>query len=187
MTESNESGLQLLLDRQDILDCVSRCCRGIDRHDAALMASAFHPDAVINDGDFVGRAPEFVKWVNKSNARINLAHTHNITCHLAEIDGDIAHAESYQMQIGRRNDDATVVVTGGRMIDRFERRNGEWKVALRRVISDWRFQADGSVYNLPDGYVHGTWDKSDLSYQRPLQLPANLLQELEAKGKPTSD
>ncbi len=43
-----------LLDRQDILDCLTRFSRGMDRFDRELLLSAFHPDAVIAAGDFVG-------------------------------------------------------------------------------------------------------------------------------------
>ena len=42
--------LDALLDRQDILDCLTRFSRGIDRFDKALFLSAFHPDAVIAAG-----------------------------------------------------------------------------------------------------------------------------------------
>ncbi len=34
-----------LLNRQDITDCLTRFCRGIDRFDRDLFLSAFHPDA----------------------------------------------------------------------------------------------------------------------------------------------
>ena len=43
-----------LLDRQDILDCLTRFSRGMDRFDRELLLSAFHPNAVIAVGDFVG-------------------------------------------------------------------------------------------------------------------------------------
>jgi hypothetical protein len=36
---------------------------------------------------------------------------------------------------------------------------------------DWRFFADGTLFATDDGYVHGTWDRSDISYQRPLAIP----------------
>ena len=70
---------------------------------------------------------------------------------------------------------------GGRYIDRFERRNGEWRIALRRVARDWRFDADASQFKLhagPDGKLQdeegfpaSMRDHTDLSYQRPLQPP----------------
>ena len=37
-------------DRQDILDCLHRYTRGVDRHDRALMLSAYHPDAFDEHG-----------------------------------------------------------------------------------------------------------------------------------------
>ena len=46
--------LELFLDRQDIIDCLTRFSRGMDRFDRDLFLSAFHPDAVIAAGDFVG-------------------------------------------------------------------------------------------------------------------------------------
>jgi hypothetical protein len=181
MTGPLNQELQYLLDRQAILDCVYRYCRGLDRHDPELLASAFHPDAVDNHGNFVGYIPDFVKWGNALHGAGFLAHTHNITCHFADIDGDVAHAESYVIFVLRRKDSTTVLVGGGRYLDRFERRNGIWKIALRRLITDWRFEADGSVFTLsPDGYPHGTWDHQDPSYERPLVLPAEQQKKLEA-------
>ena len=183
MTGTLDPKLQYLLDRQAILDCVYRYCRGLDRHDEALLASAFHSDAVDNHGAFVGHVPDFVKWGNALHEAGFVAHTHNITCHFAEIDGDVAHTESYVIFVLRRKDSTTVLVGGGRYLDRFERRDGEWKIALRRLITDWRFEADGSVFTVtPDGYPHGTWDRRDLSYQRPLVLPIERQVELKAKG-----
>ncbi len=38
-----------------IQDCIARGVRGLDRHDADLLREAFHEDAVVNIGDFVGK------------------------------------------------------------------------------------------------------------------------------------
>ena len=35
--------LQELLDRQDILDCVHRYCRAVDRFDREMLLSVYHP------------------------------------------------------------------------------------------------------------------------------------------------
>ena len=37
-----DPGLQYLLDRQAIADCVNRYARGLDRHDDEMVASAYH-------------------------------------------------------------------------------------------------------------------------------------------------
>jgi hypothetical protein len=46
--------LAQLLDRQDILDFLIRFSRGMDRFDRDIFLSAFHPDATIAAGEFVG-------------------------------------------------------------------------------------------------------------------------------------
>ena len=54
MTTDTSARLQTLLDRQDILDCLIRFSRGMDRFDRELFLSAFHADATIAAGSFVG-------------------------------------------------------------------------------------------------------------------------------------
>jgi SnoaL-like domain len=187
MSEKLAPELQYLLDRLAIQDCVYRYSRGLDRHDETILAGVFHPDAVDNHGDFVGYIPEFVSWGNALHEASYRGHTHNITCHTAEIDGDVAHAESYVIFVLRHKDGKTVNVGGGRYLDRFERRNGEWRIALRRLIMDWRFVADGSVWAANSGgYEHGRWDHEDASYQRPLELPAADREKLRAKSQAPS-
>jgi len=174
--------VQHLLDRQAILDCIHRYSRGLDRHDDALLASCFHPDAIDNHGNWVGGLEDFIAWANHDIHESYAAHTHNITSHFAEIDGDVANAESYVIFILRHKDGELVKVGGGRYLDRFERRDGEWKIALRQLLLDWRFEADGSAFNTDDLYVHGTWDRSDMSYERPLTMPEPMLKEIAERG-----
>ena len=54
--------VRFLRDRQDILDCVNRYGRGLDRLDAGLIEGAYHADAIDNHGPFVGPVPQFVKF-----------------------------------------------------------------------------------------------------------------------------
>ncbi len=175
--------VELLLDRQAIHDCVQRYCRGIDRHDEAILESVFHPDAIDNHGRFVGHVPEFIKFANDGHAQNTLSHTHNITCHFAEIEGSTAHAESYVIFCLRQKDEKIVHVGGGRYIDRLEKRDGEWKIVRRRLVMDWRFEGDASVWKQRPTQSVGTWDKNDLSYMRPFELPATVLAELAEKTK----
>ena len=174
MTDELSPATRLLLDRREIRDCVHRYARGLDRHDDALLASAFHPDAIDNHGDFVGRRAEFVRWANHQVHEPLILHNHHITTHRAEIDGDVAHGETYVIFILRHKDGKTVRVGFGRYVDRFERRDGEWRIALRQIATDLRLVADGSLFETEDGYYHGTWDRSDISYDDASGVPADL-------------
>ncbi|MEC9344078.1 MAG: nuclear transport factor 2 family protein [Pseudomonadota bacterium] len=179
MTETPSTTTRELLDRRQIRDCIDRYSRGLDRHDDALLASAFHPDAIDNHGDWIGRLPEFIEWANYEVHEPLLQHNHHITTHTAEIDGDVAVAESYVIYVLRLKDRKTVRVGCGRYVDRLERRNGEWRIALRQLILDLRFTADGAAGNVEDGYYHGTWDRTDISYDRPKGIPADLAAKME--------
>jgi hypothetical protein len=172
MTEHSDE-LAALLDRQAIRDCVNRYCRGLDRHDDELLASVFHADAVDNHGPWIGPRDAFVRWANHECHDGLLAHQHHVTTHNCELDGDIAHAETYVLFIHRQGDGRSVLFGGGRYLDRFERRDGEWRIALRRVVMDFGAIADGTRFSEGGGggYPLGTWDRSDLSYERPLGMP----------------
>ena len=162
--------VEYLEDRLAIRDCIDRYSRGIDRHDDDIIASAFHPDAIDSHGSFKGSIQEFIKFANEGHAKSTFSHTHNVTCHSVEIDGDTAHAESYAMFALRLREGNVLHMGGGRYIDRLEKRNGEWKSSARQLIVDWRFEADGSVFDKRPSQTVGTQDKTDLSYMRPFTL-----------------
>ena len=68
---------------------------------------------------------------------------HTVTNHWIDIDGDNAVGESYVVAFqGTKGDSPQDVMTGGRYIDRYERRSGEWKISHRTFVMDWTTSAD---------------------------------------------
>jgi hypothetical protein len=172
-----------LRDRQDILDCLQRYCRGLDRLDPELIASAYHPDAVDNHYLFVGGVEAFVQHAIEVESRFLATH-HAITNHTCEIDGDTAHAESYVHWFLRRRDEKTISCGGGRYLDRLERRQGQWRIAVRRLFMDFWVDLDAAAWNRDQHwFVIGSRDRQDASYQRPLTIPADVAAEIEAERK----
>jgi SnoaL-like domain len=163
---STEQELRHLLDRQAILDCLNRYNRGVDRCDDELLLSAYHEDATECHGAFTGRPAEFARSIRPSQDSWACSQ-HHITNHIVEIEGELAHAETYFLVISRRNEEETVSFVGGRYLDRFERRHGNWRIALRVVVIDVGARADAR--QLPDYIARPRKDRDDPSYQRPLQ------------------
>jgi hypothetical protein len=164
--------LEQLLDRQDILDCLIRFSRGMDRLDRETFLSAFHGDAVIAAGPFVGGPVALYDWASRLHEQGQSATHHNLLNHTCDITGDVAHTETYYLFVGR-NRDETNWLAGGRYIDRLERRDGAWKIALRTNAIEW----SGMVPTLPipfadvpDINLNGApaRDRTDPSYRRPL-------------------
>jgi hypothetical protein len=162
----------LLLDRQDILDCLTRFSRGMDRFDRELFLSAFAPDAVIAAGYFVGGPADLYEWATAMHERGQIATHHNLLNHTCEIDGDTAHTETYYLFAARNRDD-TNWIAGGRYLDRLQRCDGAWLIAVRTNVIEW----SGTVPTMPLPFadvpgIHGNGapsrNKADPSYQRPL-------------------
>jgi hypothetical protein len=144
----------------------------MDRFDEDLFLSAFHPDATIAAGDFVGGPTELWKWARPMHEQGQISTQHDLLNHTAEISGHTAHAETYYLFVGRNRDDSNWVA-GGRYIDRLERRDGAWRIALRTNVIEW----SGLLPTMPLPFadvpdVHGNGaparDRTDPSYQRPL-------------------
>lgn len=167
-----DARVQALLDRQDILDCLIRFSRGMDRFDRALFLSAFHPDATIAAGPFVGSPGDCYDWAMPMHEAGQVATHHNLLNHSCDIAGDAAHAETYYLFVGRNRDDSNWIA-GGRYVDRLERRGGAWRIALRTNMIEW----SGTVPALPipfrdvpgiDGNGRAARGPADISYRRPL-------------------
>ena len=161
-----------LLDRQDILDCLVRFSRGMDRFDKSLFLSAFHSDAIIAAGEFVGSPFKLYEWARKLHERGQSATHHNLLNHSCDIDGDVAHTETYYLFVGR-NRDASNWMAGGRYIDRLEKRKGLWKIALRTNAIEWSGMVPTMLIpfaDVADAQLNGVAARSskDISYRRPL-------------------
>lgn len=141
-----EGRLRSVLDRQEIHDALVRYCRGIDRCDEQLVLSAFHADAMDNhtgtDQAVVDRVPKVL-----AKARTSVRWTsHNLCNELIEVDGDVANSEAYLIAYHRLDHDGRELdwILGARYLDRFERRDGAWRIAHRTVVYDWdRFDVVG--------------------------------------------
>jgi hypothetical protein len=174
--------VQYLKDRKDIFDAIKRYTRGADRHDKELVASAFWPEATISFGAPMSR-DEYVEWEETTLAGY-AAHQHHVTGQTVEIDGDTAHVESYLVYFlvprDRAADAAGAATLGhaltsektrlgsGRYIERWERRDGEWKILVREYVEDLALLGD-TVDLCTAGRCLGSWDRTDPSYERPLE------------------
>jgi hypothetical protein len=130
--------LRYVVDREKIRDCLARVARGEDRRDAELISGAYWPDATDDHGISRGTFAEYLSWVVPGAPSIpNTLHTLGQT--LVDLDGDRAVAETHLTAYHRIEADGGErdVVIGGRYLDRFERRDGEWRIAHRTMLYDW--------------------------------------------------
>ena len=137
MEPACQADLRALLDREAIRDCLYRYCRGIDRADEAALRSAYWPDAFDSHGAYQGSAEGFIAQA-LPRLRAGGRRVHAIANILIELHGDAAAVEScfLALQSGAAAP-AQETFLCGRYVDRFERRQGEWRVARRTVVYDW--------------------------------------------------
>jgi hypothetical protein len=134
--------LARLLAKDAISDAILRFARGADRSDLDLMRSAYWPDATDDHGNFSGNALEFTAFAVDVLKRFR-ATMHFITNTAVTFPGDgQAHAESYFYAYHEHLPEpgvgpTMVTLVGGRYIDRFEERHGEWRILARVVTMDW--------------------------------------------------
>ena len=191
--ENRLAALQLVLDRQEIEQVVRRYCRAIDRCDVELLKWVYHPDGTDAHGNFEGNAHAFADFIMGELHETVSYGFHTITQSIIDVQGDLAAAESTYMgyhripagwekicsYFGETYAIAAEVagtlgqeheyVCGGRYIDRFERRNGEWKIAKRVITNEWR-QIGPALGDMREGKVAafnlpGTRDRSDPVYR----------------------
>jgi hypothetical protein len=166
------AAFRTMRDRQAISDCLMRYSRGVDRLDKDLVRSVYHPDATDDHGAFMGDPEEFIAWVFPLHFNGQIFTQHHLTNHSCEIDGNTAHTETYYI-FTARNRDETLWIAGGRYLDRFEKRSGEWKIATRYCTVEWSGMPPANAVpfaDIEDVAANGVpgRDRNDPSYRRPL-------------------
>ena len=159
--------LQRLLDERAIRRRLVDYCRGVDRGDAALVASVYHPDGTDDHGSFRGLGTDFAEYVTgRLGARFD-ATMHTISNEAVTFTGpDSALVECHVCARQRRadGDDVVLETFGGRYVDRFERRSGEWRIAHRTVVHEWDKVERVELAFAPGRFTEGARGRSDPSY-----------------------
>lgn len=168
MADDLAAGLQSLLDKQAIAENVLQYCRGVDRMDLELVTACYHPDAVETHGGFTGDPEAYAGWLRRILSRY-AGTSHLVANQLIELEGDRAWSETYGVarHWGEPPDDYRVNFTSGfRFLDRFERRDGRWKVAERTAVLDWvSVEGPETRHPNPGGGPRGARDASDVLYR----------------------
>jgi hypothetical protein len=157
-----------LISRQEIYGVLTRYCRGVDRGDVELIRSVYHDGATDDHGMFKGHGVDFARWIvdwERENIKRCQHFIGNFAC---DLRGETAFTETYCISFSEdmNGQNATVY---NRYIDRFERRNGEWKIADRLVVLDLTRteKATAPFGNVPSWeFTWGTRDQTDPSYRR---------------------
>jgi hypothetical protein len=157
------------LAREEIRKCLLRYTRGIDRHDTALVTSAYHADAIDDHSAYIGPGTGLAAYANAVHDTIWDAHQHFVTNTSIELDGDSAHVETYFLVVGRRKQNTATDAHFGRYIDRFENRKGKWAIAARVCVYEMSLKPEDAVAQLAS-WPTGKHDTSDVSYMRPLNV-----------------
>jgi hypothetical protein len=133
-----DEDLKALVDRDKIRQCLERLARGEDRRSGDLVKASYWPDAQTDFGMFKGDFDAYFAWVIPgADAIPNTQHVLGQT--YTRLEGDSARAETHVISYHRvdTGSEERDVCIGGRYLDRFEKRGGEWRIAERTMLYDW--------------------------------------------------
>ena len=174
MSTNPDATLDGVISKQAIHELGMAYCRAVDRGDEALLRSLFHPDATVVSGVVNGGIDEFAPAI-VSIIRDNLKSSfHSVANEWVKVDGDSAVGESYvtAFTLAGEGADAAQTISGGRYVDRYTRRDGQWKISERVFVMDFNINqpstaifGEGPYEHLtlrggfkPDDPVFGFWE-----------------------------
>lgn len=171
-----EQKLRELVDRQEIWTLLLKFARGLDRLDTEMVRSCYWDCAIEDHHAFIGDPDGFIRWANDHSVSVNRVQHHVLTNHFCDIEGNDAHSETYYTFIAE-NLEPPHLISIGRYVDHFQRRDGVWKIANRVTMIEANLdipsaagleQITGLSYTGGQPLLPCTRDKSDFSYQRPI-------------------
>jgi hypothetical protein len=191
-TTDDEIRAQLvaIADRQQISDLILDYCRGVDRLDDPLLRSTNWPDATDNHGGGDAKAMDFCSRVIPLLREHALSTMHLVAKSRLVLEGDKASGEvyvvAYHVLKSARSLDTFIgpeaaqtirdglphaaldgpfeYNAGARYLDRYERREGEWRFAYRGLAFEWTQARPACVSLSLLNRTRGRRDPSDPSY-----------------------
>ncbi|WP_021591782.1 nuclear transport factor 2 family protein [Actinomadura welshii] len=178
-SQAEQYTTEALHARAEITDRFHLYAHCVDRRRWDLLDQVFHPDATW----WVSSIGTDNHWRDAMESSRELfavaldATHHQVGNILISLDGAAADTEALITAYHRVRADAPLggmfggtgspydLFAGGRYLDRWELRDGAWKIARRRVASEWRHlqpASDGILASVPL-QARGKYDDTDLS------------------------
>jgi len=135
-----DAATRAVADELAIQRVLARYAHGVDRGDLALVASCYHPDALEDRGPrYRGGLDGFLPWLGAALAELESCW-HLMGLPLIVLEGDAATVETHCLAVHRRRPSPDGPVAERtiplRYRDRFERRDGDWRIARRVAVYD---------------------------------------------------
>lgn len=152
--------------REAIRAVLAAYARGVDRRDWDLVRRCYHPGATDHHGVVVGTVDDLVEHMAAALPYAGTAH-YELDARI-ELEDDVAYVESSSIAFhwhapGTDGRDLWMAV---RYLDRFECRDGDWRIANRRTVLDWAREADTreEEWPLARHFLRGRPGPDDPSY-----------------------
>ncbi len=185
MNKLNQYTPERIADRMQIQDIMYRWCRAVDRLDFEGIRKLFHSDAIDSHGVYTGGVDGLIEWIRERHKTIPVSVHHLGNMLIEFATSDLALVETYIWSVQRypANAKASLAqLSGGkegkpgigidmagcsRYVDRFERRDGKWRIARRTVVFGIRMMheiPEDAPVMLPEWTVQQR-DRDDWIYQ----------------------
>lgn len=137
MDEKTSAAVRDLLVKEQLHELEMAYCRGIDRRDPELIRSIFFEDAIEDHGEaWYGTGSEWVDYIFAGYLLQFEVTAHYVMNEWYKVDGVRAEGETHRVSYHRRPN-GEEVTAGSRTFNRYECRNGVWKITYRGVSRDW--------------------------------------------------
>jgi hypothetical protein len=116
--------------------------RGVDQRDYPRVRDCFHPGARIDYGSFGGGPDALVEWLERVQPQLDRSSSLFGPPRIElDLERGCAEVESHclSVQVLPRDDEGVSrqTLAGLRYLDRFELRDGAWRIVERRNVADW--------------------------------------------------
>lgn len=175
----NDQFLQRLRAEDEIKRVLQLYCRGVDRREFDLVRGVYHTDAMDYHGPYNGNIDGLIQWMTRRHEGVAQSMHLLGNCLIDWRGDDVALVETYCVTYqrlkqgdGASTSDVGLKVGGSgqqtqvrcRYLDRFEKREGAWKIANRVVAYESLLLEDAPESPFAEGMQMATRGRDDPLY-----------------------
>jgi len=172
----NEQFLQRLRAEDEIKRVLQLYCRGVDRREFDLVRGVYHADAVDYHGTYDGNIDGLIQWIARRHEGVAQSMHLLGNCLIDWRGDDVALVETYCVAYQRLKPSDRASASGAglkvggngeqtqvrcRFLDRFEKREGVWKIAHRVVAYESLLREDAPQSPFAEGMQMATRGRDD--------------------------